>query len=78
MHAFTIPGALLLVMALAMGCAEDEMGPTEVPSQLQTAEVPPNPSWKIAFRSDRDGDREIFVMNADGSGQTQLTLVQVS
>ena len=28
---------------------------------------------KIAFTSDRDGNDEIFVMNADGSGQTQLT-----
>ena len=28
---------------------------------------------KIAFVSDRDGDFEIYVMNADGSGQTRLT-----
>ena len=28
---------------------------------------------KIAFHSDRDGDDEIFVMNADGTGVTQLT-----
>jgi hypothetical protein len=28
---------------------------------------------KILFSSDRDGDFEIFVMNADGSAQTQLT-----
>ena len=28
---------------------------------------------KIVFASDRDGDDEIFVMNADGSGQTQLS-----
>jgi Tol biopolymer transport system component len=28
---------------------------------------------RIAFSSDRDGDFEIYVMNADGSGQTQLT-----
>lgn len=28
---------------------------------------------KIAFQSDRDGDFEIFVMNADGSDVTQLT-----
>jgi Tol biopolymer transport system component len=28
---------------------------------------------KIAFMSDRDGDYEIFVMNADGTGVTQLT-----
>jgi sugar lactone lactonase YvrE len=28
---------------------------------------------KIAFTSDRDGNREIYVMNADGSGQTNVT-----
>src|SRR5688572_16934087 len=28
---------------------------------------------KIAFTSDRDGNREIYVMNADGTGQTRLT-----
>jgi len=36
------------------------------------------PAWspdgqRIAFESDRDGDREIYVMNADGSGVTRLT-----
>ncbi len=28
---------------------------------------------KIAFTSDRDGDEEIFVMNANGTGVQQLT-----
>jgi TolB protein len=28
---------------------------------------------QVVFDSDRDGDFEIFVMNADGTGQTQLT-----
>ena len=28
---------------------------------------------KIAFVSDRDGNREIYVMNADGSNQTRVT-----
>ena len=37
-----------------------------------------SPSWspdgrRIAFQSDVDEDWEIFVMNADGSGVTQLT-----
>ena len=28
---------------------------------------------KVAFLSDRDGNLEIYVMNADGSNQTRLT-----
>ena len=36
------------------------------------------PKWscdgtKIFFESNRDGNPEIYVMNADGSGQTNLT-----
>jgi Tol biopolymer transport system component/drug/metabolite transporter (DMT)-like permease len=33
----------------------------------------PGTNGKIAFRSDRDGNDEIYVMNADGSGETRLT-----
>lgn len=28
---------------------------------------------KIAFTSDRDGNAEIYIMNPDGAGQTNLT-----
>ena len=43
-----------------------------------TASHDRSPSWspdgtRIAFASDRDGDYEIFVMNADGSDQRQVT-----
>jgi uncharacterized delta-60 repeat protein len=34
---------------------------------------PPNTNGKIAYTSDRDGIREIYVMNADGSNQVRLT-----
>ncbi|HEX6625989.1 MAG TPA: hypothetical protein VF064_19890, partial [Pyrinomonadaceae bacterium] len=34
----------------------------------------PRRSGKVAFVSNRDGDDEIFTMNADGSEQTQLTV----
>ena len=49
------------------------------PSRLATASREDAiPRWvgdgsRIVFDSNRDGDFEIFLMNADGSGQTQLT-----
>lgn len=33
----------------------------------------PRANGKIAFTSDRDGNREIYVMNPDGTGQVRLT-----
>jgi len=33
----------------------------------------PGNNGQIAFDSDRDGNYEIYVMNADGTGQTRLT-----
>src|SRR6266511_1205796 len=33
----------------------------------------PGGNGKIAFASYRDGNYELYVMNADGSGQTRLT-----
>ena len=40
--------------------------PTPIPAKL--------PLGHIAFSSDRDGNYEIYVMNADGSDQTRLTI----
>ena len=44
---------------------------------LMTIQTPAAPmlqaNGKIAFTSDRDGNSEIYLMNADGSGQTRLT-----
>ncbi len=36
------------------------------------------PKDGITFVSDRDGNQEIYVMNADGSGQTNLSNSRVS
>ena len=41
--------------------------PPAAPAQAQDAR------GQIAFTSDRDGNDEIYVMNADGYGQTRLT-----
>jgi WD40 repeat protein len=47
-------------------------------TQLTTAGDETHPAWspdgsKIAFTSNRDGNLEIYVMNADGSGQANMT-----
>jgi formylglycine-generating enzyme required for sulfatase activity len=52
--------------------------PTEAPTATSTPKLPTEApastvNGRIAFVSDRDGNREIYVMNADGSGQTRLT-----
>ena len=33
----------------------------------------PGANGMIAFTTDRDGNNEVYVMNADGDGQTNLT-----
>ena len=62
--------------------------PTPLPSVTATwTEIPASPTpapsptpaaltGRIAFVSDRDQDVEIYIMNADGSGQTRLTYSQ--
>jgi len=50
---------------LALGAAGAPSPPIAPPAH--------SASGRIAFVSDRDGNREIYVMNADGTGQTRLT-----
>ena len=69
-------GVPLLVLGLALvagACAGNGDG-----EEMRWAEGPiPSPSaapaGKIAFTSDRDGNDEVYVMNADGSGLARLT-----
>ncbi|MEO6334697.1 MAG: FG-GAP-like repeat-containing protein [Pyrinomonadaceae bacterium] len=42
------------------------------------AQTPLRANGKIAFTSDRDGNREIYVMNPDGTNQTRLTNNSIS
>ncbi|MCY4449951.1 MAG: hypothetical protein OXE02_14025 [Chloroflexi bacterium] len=45
--------------------AQEAATPTATPAPVETL-------YRIAFDSDRDGNSEIYVMNSDGSGQTNL------
>jgi hypothetical protein len=58
--------AFLLVVCLAVSLAACGGGGGE-------GGGPTSAGDKIAFASGRDGKYEIYVMNADGSGQTRLT-----
>jgi Tol biopolymer transport system component len=53
----------LLAAALAVSCSDKSTGP----------EPPVEKTLKIAFISSRDGNAEIYVMNADGSNLKRLT-----
>jgi Tol biopolymer transport system component len=44
-----------------------------LPNTFAQAWTTPVSNGKIAFASDRDGNSEIYLMNADGTGQTPLT-----
>jgi hypothetical protein len=67
---------LLLELLFFAGCSEEQRGPTQ-PGQLPEPTVLEKSSsdsgTRIAFQSIRDGNYEIYVMNPDGSEQTNLT-----
>jgi Tol biopolymer transport system component len=68
-----IPAVLFVVLAglVMSGCFPNMMG-----QQQQSVKTDPMYSpdgLKIAFISTHDGDPEIFVMNADGTGLRKLT-----
>ena len=64
------PLFLLLVVAVPQACHRDEV--TAPRMSAATGGADPSTS-RIVFVSTRDGDRDVYVMNADGSAQTRLT-----
>ena len=60
----SLPRIALLAL-LAVGCGGNAARPAVSDAHLS--------GERIIFMSDRDGDYEIFVMNADGTGVQQLT-----
>jgi hypothetical protein len=72
--------AALLIMAGGVGIGSAQITVTELTQLTDTPYNEWNPSWspdgaQIAFNSDKDysSSGQVWVMNADGSGQTQLT-----
>ena len=71
-------GAVAVLVAMVIGAFVFGMLPLSgdvavEPLPVKTGSGPALGPDRIAFVSDRDGDEEIYVMNADGSGMVQLT-----
>ena len=73
---------VLTLVTWSCGCTTPEDGEEEEEEEEVGGEWEEpgdmSPSWspdgnKITFYSNRDGNSEIYVMNADGTGQTRLT-----
>ncbi|MBN2388184.1 MAG: PD40 domain-containing protein [Anaerolineales bacterium] len=67
---------LLLVTSVACGGAGGAPMPTAIlaiDTPTATATLPPSPLGQIAYGTDRDGDWQVMVMNADGSNEISLT-----
>jgi len=63
-------------MALSGWCEGSYLAPlaaTQTPSPSATPLPAPTPAGRIAFTSERDGNREVYVMHADGTGLQNLT-----
>ena len=70
--AVILVGGLLVTPELGIGSRLLDLIRSATPREVQT------PAWspdgrRIAFLSRRDGDFDVYVMNADGSGQRRLT-----
>src|SRR5256714_15455441 len=63
-------GALCIAAALAAGCTDE---PTRPRVPLKPSAQVAAAASRIAFVSYRDGNSEIYIMNADGSEPTRLT-----
>lgn len=70
---------LTSVLLLLVACSTPAPTPTATPAPTSTPTPNPTPTpigggrGQIAFVSNRDGNAEIYVMQADGSAQTNLT-----
>ena len=66
----TVGVVFLLVVAACIG---NDSASTTVPAIPSTTTALTPIAERIAFASDRDGNLEVYVMDADGSNQIRLT-----
>jgi WD40 repeat protein len=69
-NGYDINGNLIFRGSTEVDMAAGEVVPVNIAVRRIGSSNTPS---KIAFHSDRDGNREIYVMDADGSNQTRLT-----
>src|SRR5690242_17894428 len=65
-----LPVCLLLAIAVPQACQRDEVTAPRPSAAVGGGDAS---TARIAFVSTRDGDRDVYVMDGDGSGQTRLT-----
>ncbi|UCG62066.1 MAG: PD40 domain-containing protein [Candidatus Zixiibacteriota bacterium] len=63
----------ILGLLLIFGCNDNRLAPVQTQDQATLAMKPPEHPTKIVFKSNRDGNLEIYTMNADGTEQTNVT-----
>ena len=62
----------ILCAVIFVGCGNDDDDDDNYDNEIVIDTAPPRPT-KIAFESNRDGNAEIYVMNADGTNQVNIT-----
>ncbi|MBN1680700.1 MAG: PD40 domain-containing protein [Anaerolineae bacterium] len=81
-----VPTEMPMLVATAIAGATLIMPPTSTPDagaapteilSLPTESLPVDEGDRIVFQSDRDGENEVFTVNADGSDLRQLTFNEV-
>ena len=68
-----LPLSLTILMTLQAACSRDEATAPHSPPLTPSLQAVTGEPSRIAFRSDRDGNSEIYIMNADGSALMRLT-----
>ena len=72
-QAFFLALTFLIFWLCACALGQELISPSAAPTAESVSAPPAGPTGRIAFVSDRDGNPEIYVMDADGGNLTRLT-----